>query len=789
MGSTRLHIVGVRHHSPACARLVAHVIRRVRPRFVLVEGPADMNPRIGELLLGHELPIAVFSFHRRLVPDDETSSAVGPPEGALRSFASWSPFAEHSPEWQALVVAREVGAEARFMDLPAWDKAFWGVENRYSDGARRHASAVEQLCKRLHIDGYDALWDHLFEGPLEDTRALDALAERLRAYFIGTRGDEPAGARDEPREALMRETIRAALAKTQDPVVVVCGGYHAPALEVEVAPGEVLDWPTVTVPEGASSWVVPWSFHRLDAFTGYESGLPSPAFYAAVFEHGPREAAMAMLRVAVEHLRLAKQHVSSADLVAAYALAEGLARLRGHDTLRRTDLLDALAAALVKQALDVPLPWSERGRVRGGTDALVVELLRALSGRREGRLHRATPLPPLLADVQSELARHGIDPHEPRARTVKVALAEPADLARSRVLHRLRVLQIPGFVRDRGPTWATDAVLEETWTVARHVGAISALIEAARFGATLADAAGRRLEEALDEADLDLERVAAVLGEAVFIGIDALTGRALASLRAHIGREPELARLGGALERLLGLFGGDVLFGSAGSVELAATIREAYTRGLWLLEHVSGGSSALDGKLVTAVRALRDAAKKEGALGTSAVELGEVMARRAHDDAAPPAVRGACLGARWSLGQLGGQAEAMDAAVVAVRRAASPAAFGDFLAGLFALAREETVHGDDVLRVIGEVLGGLSEHDFLIAIPAMRLAFAWFPPREKSVIAGRVAVLHGKTASEGRALLTLAADPATLAAAAALDRAVEERLRRYGLLAADGGGS
>ena len=165
------------------------------------------------------------------------------------------------------------------------------------------------------------------------------------------------------------------------------------------------------------------------------------------------------------------------------------------------------------------------------------------------------------------------------------------------------------------------------------------------------------------------------------------------------------------------------------------------------------------------------------------------MARRAHDDAAPPALRGACLGARWSLGQLGGQAEAMDAAVVAVRRAASPAAFGDFLAGLFALAREETVHGDDVLRVIGEVLGGLSEHDFLIAIPAMRLAFAWFPPREKSVIAGRVAVLHGKTASEGRALLTLAADPATLAAAAALDRAVEERLRRYGLIAADGGGS
>ena len=46
----KLHVVGVRHHSPACARFTAHVIARVRPAFVLVEGPVDMNARMGELL-------------------------------------------------------------------------------------------------------------------------------------------------------------------------------------------------------------------------------------------------------------------------------------------------------------------------------------------------------------------------------------------------------------------------------------------------------------------------------------------------------------------------------------------------------------------------------------------------------------------------------------------------------------------------------------------------------------------------------------------------------------------
>ncbi|MGW1025397.1 hypothetical protein ACWD4J_17100 [Streptomyces sp. NPDC002577] len=42
--------LGVRHHSPACARLVASTIERLRPAYVLVEGPSDMNVRIDELL-------------------------------------------------------------------------------------------------------------------------------------------------------------------------------------------------------------------------------------------------------------------------------------------------------------------------------------------------------------------------------------------------------------------------------------------------------------------------------------------------------------------------------------------------------------------------------------------------------------------------------------------------------------------------------------------------------------------------------------------------------------------
>ena len=54
----------VRHHSPMCARLVVELAERIRPDAVLIEGPTDFNDRIDELLLGHHLPIAIYSYVR-----------------------------------------------------------------------------------------------------------------------------------------------------------------------------------------------------------------------------------------------------------------------------------------------------------------------------------------------------------------------------------------------------------------------------------------------------------------------------------------------------------------------------------------------------------------------------------------------------------------------------------------------------------------------------------------------------------------------------------------------------
>ena len=729
----RLHVVGVRHHSPACARLVAHTIATVRPRFVLIEGPSDMNDRIDELHLGHTLPIAIYSYAH-----------------GTRSHASWSPFCAYSPEWVALQSGRAVGADTRFIDLPAWDAAFLEVENRYSDRHSWASARMLLLCERLGIEDTDALWDHLFEQPLP----LDQLRERLATYFVELREGDDALERDILREAYMQRWIGWAL--TQGDVVVVCGGYHAPVLARSTPGGAEPAVPVARELSRTGSYLVPYSFRRLDAFVGYESGMPSPAFYQRAWDDGAAAAGEHMLWSAITHLREKRQHVSPADAIAALTLARGIATLRGHAELGRVDVLDGLAAAVVKDALATPLPWTLRGTLQRGTDPLIVALVAAFSGDRIGTLAAGTPHPPLVADAFAALAAVGIvlDRTE---RPFVVSLA--ADLPRSRVLHRLRVLGIPGFTLIRAPSFDRERTrLEEEWRIAHVLDAEAALIEAAAYGATLESAAAAKLEEAL-RGGRGIAVVARTLRTAALVGIESLTLRLATEARAAAALEPSFVDLGAGLATLLGLHEHDVLFGARGAPILRDTIVAAFDRGLWLLDTLADAGKPE----IEAAVALRDACRTKIPVDRARAEA--VLARRAAD--APASLRGAALGFLWSLGA------SVDPAT-ALRGATSP---GDFLAGLFALAREEVLHAPAILEVVDGLVRAMTREEFLHEIPALRLAFSWFPPREKERIAERILGLG----TGARAFVSLDVAPEATIAGLALDATVDRLAATYGL--------
>lgn len=749
-----VEFIGVRHHSPACARLVAATIDELRPAYVLIEGPADLNERIGELLLGHELPVAVFTSYR----DDE------------RRHGSWAPLCDYSPEWVALTHGRAAGAELRFIDLPAWHPAFAGRSNRYADAELRYADVMHRLCRSFDVDNVDVLWDHLVE-----IAPHDGLRERLATYFDLVRGESAAGESDTAREAYMARWVRAAHAAAGDrPVVVVTGGFHRPALVAALAGGGDTQWPEVPrLPEGAlgGSFLVPYSFRRLDAFDGYQSGMPSPAYYQELWESGPRGAARYLVEAVAGRLRERRQPVSTADLIAAQVTADGLATVRGHAHPARADVLDGLASALVNEALDVPLPWSSRGTLRAGSHPVVVEMVAVLSGTRVGRLHPDTPAPPLVHDLDAALVRAGLD----GPADLSLDLTLDVDRARSRILHRLRVLGVPGFHRRSGPSTGLDPVFVEQWTVLPDPGRITAVIEAGAYGATLADACEAVLAERA--AGHDIDTLAQVLFDAALAGVQEVSGQALADIDAGVATAPELGSLGRMLAVVVTMWRHDRVFGTVHSTTLGQVIGAAVRRILWLAEGVRGGPLPADLGRIGAIVACRDALRHAGAvLHLDVTDALDVAARLAADPAAPPDVRGAAFGLRWAL-----SIDAVPDPVRFVRGAFVARTAGDWLAGLFAIAREEVLHTEEIIGLLDELLSAMPVEDFLVALPALRQAFEFFPPRERETIAERLLTRRGIVGS-GRSLLRGVADPAAVAAGMHLDERVDTLLRREGLL-------
>ncbi|MFI6725838.1 DUF5682 family protein [Streptomyces atratus] len=777
--------LGVRHHSPACARLVERTVEELRPAQVLIEGPAEMNGRLDELLLGHELPVAVFSHYR----------------DGQRSATSWAPLCDYSPEWVALRAGRAAGAEVRFIDLPAWHPAFAERTNRYADAEVRYAQATQRLCRHFAVDSSDALWDRLF-----DVEPHDGLAERLDAYFALVRGDAEADAGDRVRETYMATWVRAAVAKAGDrPVLVVTGGFHQPALRAltgsggeSAAGGDGWErgadgWPKVPAPPDgamAGSFLVPYSFRQLDAFAGYQSGMPSPGYYQQVWEAGPEAAADGLLRMVVERLRARGFPVSTADLIAARSLAQGLTALRGHPRPARIDVLDGLAGALITDDLDRPLPWTSRGTLTTGAHPAVVEMVAACSGDRTGQLHPRTPAPPLVHDVAAQLAGLALD-GGPEA-SYRLDLTDSTDLERSRVLHRLRVLGIPGHGRTAGPEHGIDPVFTERWEAQSVSGREAALVEAGAYGATLSEAAAATLTERTQDAAAEADGLARALFDAVLCGMDGFSEQLLGELASGVGELKDAGSLGDILSTTLGLWRHDRVFGVAHGPLLAAVIDGATGRLLWLLEGARG-ASGVDFPRLRAVVAVRDALLHAPELLSVPRETAAAIAWRiSGDPEAPLDLRGAAFGLRRTLAQApdtsGDPAEAVRTVVTA-----GTDALGDWLAGLFALARDEVTGAvrnegggergggaESLIDVLDSLVCALPDNEFLSGLPALRQAFAFFPPRERDRIAGRLLERRGVRGSS-RSLLRTTEDPLLIARARSLEESVSRLLARYEL--------
>lgn len=750
-----VRVFGIRHHGPGSAASLRQALRQWQPDSVLVEGPPEGDALIARVA------------DEKLRPP--VSLLVYPLEDARRGVNF--PFAEFSPEYQALRYATMAGVPARFIDLPISNMLALELEAAQAPQADSPGEAIanglirgrDPLLALATAAGYEdgeRWWEHLVEQRQDAFGVFEAILEAISALREGegAPGDGASSRRariEALREAHMRQTIRATMAEGRERIAVVCGAWHAPRLE---APGNakadaaaLKGLPRLKV---AATWV-PWTHGRLSTDSGYGAGVEAPGWYAHLWScanqaggggtqlYGDDVAIRWMARVATL-LRSRDLDASSAGVIEAVRMAEALAALRGRRMPDLGELTDAARSVLCFGS-DVPLQVIARELVIGETLGAVPEDAASV---------------PLQQDVQREQRRLRLSP-EAADRTLELDLRNANDLDRSRLIHRLGLLGIP---------WGTSrpasgkGTFREVWLLRWDPEFAVRIIEAAMWGNTVLSAATARASALAspEQEETGTPRVPALsslLNVALLADLPGAIGEILRRLEDEAAIATDIAHLMDALPALANVLRyGNVRGDGAGLVD---PIVSAFVARICI--GISGACASLND----------DAA-------------GDMLARIIRTDGAIRLTQVPEHGAEWraSLSRLASQrglhgliagratrmlldADAIDAATAAAQMnlalspAGDPSQSAAWVEGFLGQSGLLLVHDERLWRVIWAWTASLTAPAFQTVLPLLRRTFSRFPAPERRKLGERARNQDDAVADSGApgGLLSSSSDP------------------------------
>jgi len=722
-----LHYFGVRHHGPGCARSLARALAALRPDCVLIEGPPEADALM-TLAAAPDMrpPVALLTY------------SVDPP------LAVYHPFAEFSPEWQAMCWAAQAGVTMRFIDLPvaqsmAIDKAERDAAIAAETAAANEANETSEandtqdmavaasepaavvadpldwLARAAgHADG-ETWWNHMVEERGDGEQLFDAIAEMMTAVRseLGDRNASPAALRREAvREAHMRQCIRAAQKEGFATIAIVCGAWHLPALreETRIKADQALlsGLPKLKV---QTTWV-PWTYRHLSLASGYGAGIAAPGWYEHLWRSqvaGAARSAAWLARIA-QLLRARDLDCSSAHLIEAVRLADALAALRGRPAPGLEEFSEATRTVLT---------MGDDAALRFVNDELII-------GDRLGEVPLEVPVVPLQRDLEQQQKRLRLKA-EAVEKLLDLDLRNDNDLARSHLLHRLDLL---------GVTWGVMAkvgrsqrgTFHEIWTLQWDPAFALRLIESSRFGQSIAEAAtARALEQCRDETQLPA--LSALIDKVLLADLDTAVAAVTQALQDGVARTGDAAQLLAALPPLANVYRygnvrktdaaqvGHVLDGlivrAALGLPLACqALDEAAAdelRSLLLAAHSAVGLRQGDEQTAAWRRALDLIAVQQGAS-----ELLQGLAcRLLLDDG------------EWT------SAQAAAALALNLSAGAEPARAAAWLDGFLNRNAAVLLHDPEVWGLVDGWLASLSDEHFVNVLPLVRRTFSLFASNER----------------------------------------------------------
>lgn len=804
----------LRHHSPACAFALQAMLREVRPAAVLIEGPDGFTPMLPLLQDARTQPPVALLCQTQLPPGPGKAGQMA------RTQSAFFPFCDYSPEWVALRTAADLGAQVAFIDLPWQARPDRQDRQKEQDGqadslmAERylaHSRYLNALARHAGCRDHDELWDHLFEvrapGALQDWRALFG---DVFAYCAMARLDyEPAVLEAEgslPRERHMAAHIARWCKQVAGPIVVVTGGFHTSALIALLAQGG--HKPAAAV-EAAPGWLIRYSFERLDALNGYAAGMPAPAYYQALWQALQACSGTPLQDVAVDTLatlarqsreRGLQQRLSTADVQAGVLQAVRLAALRGHAGPGRQDLVDAMHSCFIKGAID------------DGTQGVLDDMRRLMTGSRLGDIPPSAGSPPLVEDARALARRHGLRLDDSERRTARLDLyRKDRHRQRSRFFHLMHYLDA-GLARwQSGPDFINGTGLEllfEEWSYAWTPLVEARLIELSSMGASLAEVALARLlrdEQALVDAGQagSAGAASALLLRACLVGLHARLPALLGHVARHVQEDPQLASVLACGHTLVTLWRAREPLGVRGDPQLQQQVRQQirelartiWPAALFLLPALAHTGADAEKSQVAQLLSLREFGRaarsalvqdneqddaQQLALAFEPAQLHAHLAGLVAQRDGAPGICGAAaallfLDGAWSEGELAGLLEQRFGAGAVADNAVR------FLSGLMAAAPELLLTQPQLRRSFNQMLGSWDEHSFIAYLPELRLAFTGLKPQETGELAEALALLNGAAPAELALAMQYDISEADMLAGSRLNQALAESLHRDGL--------
>lgn len=537
-----LHILGIRHHGPGSARSICNALAQIQPDCILVEGPPDANANIAQISHVDFAPPVALLVHTPIQKEDRPQSA-------------FYPFAEFSPEWQALRYAVQQNIAVEFMDLPCmhrfalerqWQEELeqkiaeqaLSAENQNEsesnedDELEDEAQQVQQDAileyQRIRHDpifvlaqqaGYtdsERFWEHLIEQQPhagEMFSAINHVMTEVREYSESLLPEDLELSTEQKleqyREAYMRKIIRQAQKQGFENIVVICGAWHAPVLADLKSTNKTDTALLKGLPKNKieTAWIA-WTHGRLSRASGYGAGVEAVGWYAHLWQHyqtafqgqvDTEKLSIDWLSKFAHALRQAGHDASSAQIIDAVQLIQSLLQLRGRHIPDLDDLFEVIQSVL-HHGVELPQP--------------VLNAL--LRDEKLGKVPDELITLPLQQDFLKQVKHFRLKLEAPH-KQITLDLRETFDLAKSQFLHQTRLLNV---------AWAeledsnrSQGSFKEIWTLSWQPESSLYLNEMSIWGSSILTATQYYLEHKV-KATEDIASIAQLLENVLLSGLD-----------------------------------------------------------------------------------------------------------------------------------------------------------------------------------------------------------------------------------------------------------------------------